>query len=395
MRPEAPQRFHPLLIERLGYVRLVAPAIRMILRNIERRPLRAAASVLAMGLSCALLMVGRFGLDAIDETVRVQFRVGRRDDVRVSFNEARGTSVKQELEHLPGAMEVETMRTAPVRLRYEYRSKRIVVYGLPRDAKLHRVLDIEMREVPLPADGVILGASLAKTLHAAPGSIVTMEFLTGQRRVRHVRVAATVEEPIGQFAYMDIDMLARLLGEGVTVSDAYLRVDKGRLGELYDKLKGLPAVQGIALREATLRSFIDTIAENLTTSMVILMWFAALIAGGVVYNGARIALSEHAVSLASLRILGFTRREVGTILLGEQAVLVALSIPAGFALGYAICAWLVSLLAAEVYRLPLVVSTQTYLYSAGTVLIAAIGSGLLVGWRLRHLDLVAVLKTRE
>jgi putative ABC transport system permease protein len=395
MRPEQPPRFMPLIVERLGYVQLLSPAMRMLLRNLERRPVRAAFSALAIALACALLVVGRFGLDALDETVRVQFREGRRDDVRIGFYEARSPQVKNDLAALPGVMYAEAFRVVPARVRLGHRSKRTVVFGLPVDAELHRVVDINMHEIVVPPTGAVISAGLARVLAARPGSVITLEILEGARHVREVPVAAIVEEPIGLYVYMDERALARVLGEGLRYSDAYLRVDPVRLNELYGELKRLPTVAGVTLREATLRSFLDTIAENFVISTTILIGFACALAAGVVYNGARIALSEHAATLATLRILGFTRREVSGILLGEQALLTAVAIPLGLVIGYGICAWLVSLIATELYRLPLVITASTYLYASGLVAAAAAASGAIVAWRVRRLDLVAVLKIRE
>jgi len=395
MRPEPPARFRPLLVERLGYVELLSPATRMLFRNLERRPVRAAFATLAIALSCALLVVGRFGLDALDRTIRVQFEDARRDDVQVAFYEPRSAQVKHDLAQLPGVLMVEAFRIVPARVRLGHRTKRTALFGLPRGAELHRLVDVDGKAVTLPPSGVVLSAGLARILDAKPGDAITLEILEGERRVREVPVAATVEEPLGLYAYLDERALAELIGAGLEYSSAYLRVDSARLDELYERLKRLPVVASVTLREATIESFLATIAENIVISTTILIAFACVIAAGVVYNGVRIALSEHAVTLASLRILGFTRREVSGILLGEQALLVILGIPIGLALGYGICAWLVALIETELYRLPLAITTQTYLYSAGLVAAAAIASGAAVAWRVRHLDLVAVLKTRE
>ncbi|MCG6873731.1 MAG: ABC transporter permease [Betaproteobacteria bacterium] len=395
MRPEPPARFKPLLVERLGYVQLLSPAARMLFRNVERRPMRAAFSALAIALACALLVVGRFSLDALDRTIRVQFEDARRDDVQVGFYEPRSAQVKYDLAKLPGVMAVEAFRVVPARLRLGHRSKRTALFGLPQGAELHRIVDIDGRVTTLPPSGVVLSAGLARILHARPGSVITVEILEGERRVREVPVASIVEEPLGLYAYLDERPLADLLGEDIEYSNAYLRVDPLHLDELYQQIKRLPVVSGVSLREATIRSFLATIAENIVISTTILIVFACVIAAGVVYNGARIALSEHAVTLASLRILGFTRREVTGILLGEQALLAAIGIPVGLVLGYAICAWMVVLIETELYRLPLAITAHTYLYAAGLVAGAAVVSGAVVAWRVRHLDLVAVLKTRE
>ena len=395
MRPEPPARFKPLLIERLGYVEMLSPAVRMLFRNIERRPVRAAISALAIALACALLVVGRFGLDALDRTIRVQFEAGRRDDVQVGFYEPRGAQVKYDLAKLPGVLAVEAFRIVPARVRLGHRSKRTALYGLSPEEELHRIVDVDGHVVALPPSGVVLSAGLARILRAQPGSVITVEFLQGERRVRDVPVAAVVEEPLGLYAYLDERALAHLTGDDLEYTNAYLRVDPMRLDELYQRLKRLPAVAGVTLRAATIRSFLATIAENIMISTTILIVFACIIAAGIVYNGARIALSEHAVTLASLRILGFTRREVTGILLGEQALLAAVGIPIGLVLGYGICAWMVVLIETELYRLPLAITAHTYLYAAGLVAGAAIVSGAVVAWRVRHLDLVAVLKTRE
>lgn len=395
MRAEAPPTFRPLIVERLGYARILSPAARMLLRNLERRPIRAAASSLAVALACALLVVGRYGGDALDETVRVQFRDARRDDVRIAFYEARSPRIRHDLAHLPGVTQVEGIHVTMARVRFGHRSKRVAVFGLPPDGELQRVVDARQREIPLPRDGLVLSRSLAELLAVEPGSTVHVEFLEGERRRRDVPVVATVDESIGLYVYADLHALARLMGEGPSYTDAYLRVDAAQLGALYQQVKQLPIVAGVTLREATIASFLDTVAQNLRISINILIAFACAIAAGVVYNGARIALSEHALSLASLRVLGFTRGEVSAILLGEQAILTAIGIPLGLLLGYGLCAWLTLLLETELYRLPLSVSTRTYATAAITVALAAVVSGLAVAWRLRQMDLVAVLKTRE
>jgi putative ABC transport system permease protein len=382
MRPEPPPKFRPLLLERLGQVRLLSPAARMLFRNLERRPVRAGFSVLAIALACALLVVGQYGLDAIDETIRVQFRVARRDDVRIAFYEARSLRVRHELQKLPGVLQAEAIRMAGAKLEHGHRSKRVAVFGLRPDTQLQRLLDIDMREVALPPDGLLIGSELARLLEVVPGDSVTVEFLEGERRTREVLVAGTIEESIGLYAYMDERALARLVSESVAYTNANLRVDPAQLESLYRHLKQLPTVAGVTLREATLQSFLDTIAENFLISTWILIGFACAIAAGVVYNGARISLSEHAITLASLRILGFTRREVTGILLGEQALV---AIPVGCAIGYGLCAWVSSLLETELYRLPLTVSLRTYVYASGAIVTASLASGAAVAWRLRRL----------
>jgi putative ABC transport system permease protein len=154
-------------------------------------------------------------------------------------------------------------------------------------------------------------------------------------------------------------------------------------------------VAGVAVREAVVEGFEKTVAESFRLSLVTIITFSCIIAFGVVYNGARIALSERGRELASLRILGFSRRQVAAMLLGEQALLTALAVPLGFAVGYGLCALIVLRAQSELFRLPLLVSAGTYLFAFAVVAAAAVLSAVAVRRRLDRLDLVAVLKTRE
>jgi putative ABC transport system permease protein len=222
-----------------------------------------------------------------------------------------------------------------------------------------------------------------------------MEVLQGQRRTVSARISKIVDEPIGTFSYMDRQALAQLISEPDSASGAFLAVDPAQQANLYRMLKTVPAVRSVNLREATLQSFLSTVAENMKINTEVIVAFACVIAIGVIYNSARIALSEHAIELASLRILGFTRAEVGRMLLGEQSLLTLAAIPLGCALGYGLSAGLSALLSQELFRIPLIVSSRTYLISIGVVVASAILSGFAVWRKVQKLDLIEVLKTRE
>jgi len=154
-------------------------------------------------------------------------------------------------------------------------------------------------------------------------------------------------------------------------------------------------VSGVTWLSAIREGFERTIAESFRISIVSIVVFAVVIAAGVVYNAARVALAERGRELASLRVLGFTRGEVTAMLLGEQALLTLLALPAGLALGH-LLAWLVVVrFTSDIFRIPLVISGFTEVFGVGVVLAAAAVTALVIARRIRRLDLVAVLKTRE
>jgi putative ABC transport system permease protein len=395
MRPETPPQFREGFAERLNLQRWLSITVRMILRNLQRRPGKALLSILGLSMAVAILVVGFYFYDAIQYLIRVEFQLAQRDDVSLAFTEPRGPTARHDLEHLPGVLRTETFRVVPARLRFEHRSRRIGILGLEAAGELRRLVNRDLKAVPLPPDGMLLSAKLAEILHVGRGDCVTVEILEGRRPVRNVIVSGLVDELIGVAAYMDVRQLNRLMQEDEMISGAYLAVDSSSLPRLYSLLKQTPAVSGVSVRGAMLESFQKTIAQSLRISTGALLTFACVIAIGMVYNGARIALSERGHELASLRVLGFSDREIGWMLLGEQGLLGLVSMPAGFAIGYSICALLTAVMQTELYRMPLVITSATYAYSFLVVAAAAVCTGMLIYRRLSRLDLVSVLKTRE
>lgn len=395
LRPEPPARYRESLLERAGIKRLLSQPARMVIRNLTRRPVRAMLSILGISLGTAMMVIGTFNLDAIDVVMDVQFRLAQRYDASVSFIEPTSARALHEVERLPGVTEVEGFRAVPVRLRFEHRSRQAAVLGLPASPRLNRILDADARPVKLPAQGLVMSRTLADVLGISRGDTIVVEVLEGARPVWLIPVADVVDEFVGTNVYSDIGSLHRLMREGETLSGAFLAVERTSEGELYRRLKVSPRVAGVLLKRAALESFRKTIAKNMVMIHTMNMIFAAVIAFGVVYNNARISLSERSRELATLRVIGFRRGEISYILLGELGLLVAIAIPVGLVLGYLMAAIIIAALQTELYRIPLMVSPRTFARAGVTTLVAAVISAAAVRRRLDRLDLVGVLKTRE
>jgi len=395
LRPPAPAAFRPLMIERLGYAGLLTPAQRMIMRNLERKPLRAATTVAGIAGSVAILIAGTFWSDAIEWFMDVQFNMVQRAQVNVGFAEPVPREARWELARLPGVKQVEVTRAIPVRLRAGHRSYRTALVALADDALLQRILDAELREAKPAPGSVLLTTRLAERLGVAPGDEVMAELLEGKRVKSWLRVGGTVRELAGMNAWMRLEDLNRFAREGAVVSGAGLLVDRAQEGALLERLKQMPAAAVVIVNRTLVDTFRETSAKNVLFFTAILSAFAATIAVGVVYNSARIQLAERAWELASLRVLGFTRGEVSVLLLGELALEIAAAIPLGFAAGYGLAALLLALMPHEMIEFPLIISRPTYLYAGAVVVAAGVVSALIVRNRIDNLDMVGVLKTRE
>jgi putative ABC transport system permease protein len=395
MRPEAPSGYRRVALESRFVARRLGTAGRMVVRNVSRHPFRAAASIFGISFAVAILMIGFVFAQAIERLILTQFWDAERQDVTINFVEPRSERARYELARLPGVIAVEPQRTVPVRIHAGHHERYLAVTGIPDTQRLRRIVDREGQPTDLPPSGLVLSEILAQVLDVRPGDTVTLDVLEGHRPVRTVMVTGLVDDIMGLSAYMNAGALHDLMRESGVVSGALLVVDAREEERLSRELKAMPAVAGVGFKRAVLRNFRDVMAANMNLSIGINLVFAGIIAFGVVYNAARVSLSERSRELASLRVLGFTRGEISLILMGELAVLTLAALPAGAVFGYLLAALIVGSIESEVYRFPLYVSTQAVAQSFLGIIAAATVSGLLVRRRLDRLDLVAVLKIRE
>lgn len=395
MRPEPPAEFKPSAIERLGLQRLVSPAFRMALRNLERKPWQALFTTIGLIFATAIPIVPGSFRDGLAYLMDFQWSLAQRQDVTLALIEPGSASALPAMAALPGVLTAEPYRAVPARIRHGHLEHRVAVTGLPRDARLNRVLDVNGNPAVLPLYGLLVSEKLAEILGAQPGDPIRIEVQEGRRPTLDTLIAGTITDFAGVGAYMEIGALRRLLNEGGTVSGAHLAVDRNRWDDFLAAVKEAPRIGALVITASTRESFNETVAEMMGTIQTIYFTFAVIVAFGVVYNSARIALSERTRDLATLRVIGFTNREIATVLIGELGLLTLLALPFGLLLGQEMARAIIDASSTETVRIPLVLTTRTYTTAVLIVVVSSAFSFAVVSRRLRHLDLLGVLKARD
>jgi putative ABC transport system permease protein len=395
MQPPAPPLFRRGGLSHLPLLRWLDQPTRILLRQVGRWPGRAFITSLGIGMAVAILVSSIHWLDAVDQLADVYFEQAQRQDLTVSFAQPQDSAVEGNLARLPGVITTEALRSVPTKMRFGPREERQALLGVPARQELLRVHDAQTGALALPPDGMVLSTQLAEMLQAHVGDVITVEVLEGRRPTLRLPVAALFETYIGSPAYMEIGALNRALGEGNALNSVHLRVDPLDKPALYTALKDTPRISAVTLREAALRGFHDTLADTILIFVFFFVVFACALAMGVTYNAARIALSERGRELATLEVLGYTHAEISYLLLGEVAVLTLLAFPLGSAAGYFLALIWHDAFVTELFRVPFAILPKTYGLSIVITIIGTVLSALLVRRRLDHLDLIAVLKTRE
>ncbi len=395
MQPPAPPVYRGSFAARLGITRLFSQLTVMAIRYLSRWPVRSFVTTLGVSFAVALLVVAMFASGSINHMVETIFYQSDRQDATITFADAKGPDALLSVRQMPGVMRVEAFRTLSVRITHGQLSRRLAITGKPHDAALSRVLDLGLKPVRLPENGVAVSERVATLLELKPGDLVEVELLEAGRGKVQVPVTDVIQSYLGLVVFMRIEELNRLAGLGPRVSGAHISADASQIGALYDVIKSTPALSSIALQTKSREKFREIIEKNIMISTVVYTILAVIIAFGVVYNSARIQFSERARELASLRVLGFSRAEVSRVLLLEMLVMVVLAQPLGWAIGYGITWSVVEELASDQFRIPFVVERSTLAIASLIVLAAAALSALLVHRRVNRLDLIRALKTRE
>jgi len=395
MQPPTPPSFYQIVPAAIPLDKIVSPPTLMMLRNITRHPARAAFTALGMAFATAILVVSLFTRDTMEQLIDVTYFLADRQDATVGFLEKRVENVVNQMARLPGVLTAEPFREVPVRIRHGNIERRIVISGRPADADLRRIIDVDLRPVVLPPAGLAISGWLGKILGVEPGDWVEVDLLEGVRRTVTLPVLALVEDYFGIRGMMDLEALTRLMRESPVVSSVNLSLDDSKRDEFYAAVKALPTVSGVALQRTSLANFRKAVALIVTTMAGIYTGLATVIAFGVVYNNARISLSERARELASLRVLGFRRGEVLRILLLELTILTLVAQPPGWVMGYGLGWIMKNNLAGEIMRVRGVIEHSTYVTASAIVILAAVATAFVIRQRINQLDLVTVLKTRD
>jgi len=366
-----------------------------VLRRIRRQPGRFLGSVAGiaagMSLAGAMLTVTSAFSDAVD----LSFNVIDRSDMTVTFTHPVAARSALELARVPGVAHVEAVRVAPVQFEAGRTSYRGAVTGLAADAVLNRAVAADMQTLVPPAGGILLSRALAGILRVGPGDPVTLKLLDGDRRTLTLPVAGVADTLVGAPAFMEIDALNRALGTPGRVTGAYITRDSAAADIVSEALKARPAVAGVSVKAEARDAFQEMLDSGAGAARYYMTFIAGIIAFGIVYNATRIAFSERARDLASLRVLGFTRGETAFVLLGELALTVLVALPFGAGLSILMSTVMAEAFSTDLYQIPATLSPSALGFAALSVIVPAVLSGAIIRRDIARLDLISALKTRE
>lgn len=397
MRPESPPDAHKVWLEYFPSAwRRVSFTWKMVFRNISRNRGRALITICGVAVSTGLIIMAFYGRDAMGYMLRFQFEEVQREDVRVGFFVERGFDALHEAQRFPFVRRAEPLLEYPFTVRNGHRQKDIVITGMDTDSELRKVLDTEGHALPMQGAGIVLADRLARDLNVRAGDTIWVEAMMGKvEGERPVTVSRVAQQYLGSGAFMEIGALSGLLKSHEVMNAALLRIEGGGEAELKRELKDVAAVSSVGFNKEAYQGMLDTIAASMGISTTMQLGFAGVIGFAIIYNVMSVSLAERKRELASLRVLGLTASETGSILYKESLALSAIGIVLGIPLGMAICGIMVYAYDTELYRLPYHIERSSYAAAALVSALFVVVANIAMWRRIQQLDLVEVLKERE
>lgn len=395
MQPPAPPRFTRGLADRLfSHVHLRQTTM-MIFRSIIRWPGRAAITLFGVSASVGVLVMSYFIFDAVERLGDSVFQQANRQQVTLMLAHPQTLQAVQDATTLPGVLRAEGSFAIPVRAINGHHTRLTALQAHSAKTELARLVDDAGRVLHPPSEGVILPSMLARALAIQSGQALRLETLTAPRIVLDLPVVEIISQGIGQEVHISAAALFRAMDSVEQVNMIHLAVRSDRMEELNSAIKQTPAIAGLSDWSEVRRQFDATLSENLLTMVAIYTLIGVLIAVGVVYNAARIQLSERSYELASLRVLGFSRAEVGYVIVGEMMLLTLVAIPIGWVFGYWLALRLVETMSTDMFQIPFHITRRTFALAAIAVFGSAFVSAMLVRRRLDKVHLATALKARD
>lgn len=397
MRPAPPERGGRVLVERVTVLwNRLSFRHKLVIRAIFRNPFRSGVSVVTAMLAMALLVSSFAMADGMNFLVDYQFGMISHEDLSVALREPVGDAGSREVLHLPTVTTVESQLTIVSDLSAGHRRQRIGVVGLPRNNRLFTPLDLDNHPIVIPESGLVLTDKAADLLGVGIGDTLALRPLIGRRERVEAPVVAVVGSYLGVTAYANIEYLSRLIGEDLVANSILATSSQiGAWDGLYTEVKERPDVVGVSNRQRAIKQMRETFIQNIKVSITILILFAGLIAFGSVLNTALVSLSEREREVGTFRVLGYSSREIASILRGEQVLLSTLGIVIGAFAGIGLTHLIAIAYDTDFMRMPVVIyRSRVAIAAVLMVFFISLAQGLVYGY-IRKLPWLDALKVKE
>ena len=366
MRPEPPKRGGRTFAERSSWLwARLDPTWKMGVRTVSRNRGRLAVVMVGVIFSVGMLVMSLFSNDSIDYMLTQHYSKEQKYDYLVRFTAPVDSSELLNLSRIEGVVRTEPILEVPAKVHFAGQSRDELLLGLEPDEKLKALVSDTEQPVSLPENGILISSLTAKKLGIEAGDKVEVETLLGigPKHTAWVKVVGINRQLIGGGSYVDLEQLNHLLQERNLVSGAVLKLDPVYAKAFEAELNKMNGVSSVMSRQKELDNFNKNL-ESMMASIAIMVFFSVVLGFAIIYNSSVIGFAERKREITSLRVLGFTPREVSRLMLKETLLQSLLGVALGLPFGRLMSQGFMQMASSDLFTLPVVVYPLTYVLSA-------------------------------
>jgi putative ABC transport system permease protein len=394
MRPVAPIEGKKWWGERLvPFLAGLKISWRLTFRNMWRNKKRTFFTVTAIAMTVGLMISILMLLDSVDLLFDKAFGDALAYDYKVNFAGDVHIGIIEDLSEFREIISAEPMAEYPFRLKNGWRQKETLVAGIQRGSELYGLSDLSGNCTVVPDEGILLTGGLAKSIGVTTGDTITLESLYKPETEYQVVVKGLVEQYLGGSGFMEIGSLNRAMKEGSTINSALIKIRHGSESFVKD-LEDMPYVQSVKEPDDMVKQY-NEYMDIMYVFIGVIVAMSCIMGFAIIYNTTTISIMERKRELASLRIMGFTNKQVAELIFNENTAVSVLGLLVGMPLGRLLGAQIIAFYPEDVMTLPLVVFPKTYILAAATVALFVVLAQLANMRRISRMDLVEVMKSRE
>ena len=398
MRPKTPQAGKRILLERIPFVWNRLKFLQKVsIRNVFRYKKRFFMMVLGIS-GCAALVLAAFGIkDSIADVMTMQYEEIQIYDMsimlREGYDEARAKQMETVLETqkealLPvweGSMDITT----------EEGTKAITVVSGKQMEQIKTFVDMhtlkgENIEPPKPGEAVI-SYKIAENLGIQIGD--TVELTDEDFKTIKVKISGIMQNFVFNYLYMHPETYEEYMGKAPEYNNLYLNVVEGTdMHGLSATLMKLDDVTAVTINEVQRQRF-EAMMSTLDYIIILVLGCAAALAFIVIYNLTNINITERVREIATIKVLGFYKKETATYVFRENILLTFVGALAGLALGKVFHYFIMECIQIDMISFDVRINAISYLYSVLLTMVFAVCVNKMMEGKLEKISMTESLKS--
>lgn len=390
MRPESPKSGKRILIERIKILwNNLSFSWKMVMRNIFRSKKRFLFILVGISLSFGMLFLTFYQFNTVFSIFEDHYGNFQRMDYSINFSKPMSQRVIKDLRHLVNIDSIEPKVEFPFEVKNGWKSKVVNIIGVESDTVFYNFENLNDQSINLPHEGIVFSENLANFLGVNKGDIITINSFIPHRDDIQIVVKDIVKQGLGINAYMDIRQMQSKLLDKELITGAYLDSKDGVKKKL-SNIKNITSIQSLQDLQDIFKQFL-----NLTISSIsILVIFSGILGFAVVYNSTIMGISERRLEFSSLRVMGFSRKEIFWMIVKENLIMTFFGILAGIPIGLIFVKVIEEAFSNDLYTLSGDINFNIYLFSILFTVFFVLAAQLFTLRKIYKLDFMEALKSR-